>query len=185
MSKRNDDENDFPFNDLFASVEQIFREFDRMFFAFASPDDESSSSPSSSTSLRDEVLKENFRESTPVDENLDGQISQFGFDRTFPSSQSSSSVRTRLERRWTPSGQCLVERQVEETSNGNEQTIKETTTKVCGESHHTTVKVNGQIQREFGNATPEELDRIDSSSSPSSTSKFSQTYSDLFKKLFS
>lgn len=177
MSKGNDDE--FPFNDLFGSVEQIFREFDRMFFGFAFPNEEFSSSSSSSStssfsssSLRDEVLKENQQ----FDENLDDEISEY-----FPS-RKSSSIKTHVERRPTSSGKCFIEKQIEEISNGNDQTIKETTTKVCGENHHTTIKINGQIQREFGNSTIEDLDRIDSSSD---STKFTQTYSDLFKKLFS
>lgn len=218
MSNGNDNNNDdFPFNDLFGTVEKIFQDFDRMFFGFAFPDSNSmprenpfNSIPQQSKSLRDEVLKDDPSssskcsslqhfllfcffflfvsfDSNKFDENLDSTISEYGFDQALTKNKysSSSSIKTRMERRLTPSGKCLIEKQIEESSDGNETTKKETISKICGENYHTTIKVNGQIQREYGNTSMEELDQIDSSSSSSDAEKFTKGYSEFFKKLFS
>ncbi|CAF4925527.1 unnamed protein product, partial [Rotaria sp. Silwood1] len=40
----------------------------------------------------------------------------------------------------------------------------ETISKICEDKHHTTVKQDGKIIREYENATIDELDQIDSSS---------------------
>ena len=113
------DEN-WPFDQLFGSVEKIFAEFDRLFQSVPPPPND----------LRTEVLKQ--REKISL-----------------------------VERQLTPSGKCWIERRIEESTER-----EETISKICGEKYHTTVKINGQISREYGNATREQLDQIDSSSSP-------------------
>ena len=62
MEDRNDDD-DFPLDGLFAPIEQIFADFDRFFSGFSTifsiPSQEFNDEKSqSSTSLRDEVLKQ-------------------------------------------------------------------------------------------------------------------------------
>lgn len=96
--------------------------------------------PSSSNDLRSEVLKDEEEFS------------------------SSSSWMNRVERQLTPSGKCFLETRIQQSTDQPDR--EETISKICGEKYHTTVKINGQISREYGNATREQLDQIDSSSSP-------------------
>ena len=113
-------------------------------------------------------------------------MNQHGLHGSFPSI-TSSSVITRIEREMSPSGHCFLERQFQQSSNGNERSDKQTESKICGEKYHTTVKQNGQILRQYGNATLEELDRIDASTTSDNDRATDATsiYSDFFKKLFS
>ena len=81
----------------------------------------------------------------------------------------------------SPSGHCFLERQIQQSSTGNERSETQTESKICGEKYHTTVKQDGQILRQYGNATREELDQLDSSPKSDATN----IYSDFFQKLFS
>jgi hypothetical protein len=58
-----DDDDDFPLDGLFSPIEKIFADFDRFFSGFSSifsipSQDFDSTNPQPSTSLRDEVLKQ-------------------------------------------------------------------------------------------------------------------------------
>ena len=61
---------------------------------------------------------------------------------------------TTMHRETTPSGRCIIERKVQQSFNQNEKNKTETVTKICGDKHHTTIKQDGNIIREYGNATP-------------------------------
>ena len=91
----------------------------------------------------------------------------------------------RIERFLTSSGKCFLEKQIEQIKYSNENQQKETIRKVCGDQYHTTVRINGEIVREYGNSSLEELDRIDSNIQENqSFNRFHQIYSNLFQKLF-
>lgn len=115
------------------------------------------------------------------DENLDTTIEQHGFNSTFPKTFSSSSTITTMQRETTPSGKCILEKKVQQSSNENENNKTETITKVCGDKYHTTIKQDGKIIREYGNSTLDELNQIDSDPPIIGGDK----HSDFFKKLFS
>lgn len=64
MEDNNDDE--FPFNDLFSPIEKIFADFDRLFSGFSTTfsipsQDFNIENLQPSTNLRDEVLKQDFQ----------------------------------------------------------------------------------------------------------------------------
>lgn len=185
-----DDDEEFPFGGLFGPVEKIFADFDRFFSGFSSvfsiPSQEfngENSQRSSSTNLRDEVLKQDTHSG---DENLDSTIEQHGLRGAFPPTFSSSSTMTTMHRETTPLGRCIIERRVQQSLNQNEKNKTETVTKICGDKHHTTIKQDGKIIREYGNATLDELNQIDSSPSDDNEPIVGgNKYSDLFKKLFS
>ncbi|CAF1370088.1 unnamed protein product [Adineta steineri] len=190
-NNNNDEDDDFPFNGLFSPIEKIFADFDRFFsgtpFVFSIPTEEFNNENSqSSTNLRDEVLKQDDHYG---DENLDSTIEQHGFDGAFPKTFSSTSMMTTMQRETTPSGKCVIEKKIQHSSNQNENTKTETITKVCGDKHHTTIKQDGKIIREYGNSTIDELNQIDSS--PDGNDNDNQPiisgnrHSDFFKKLFS
>ncbi|CAF3655440.1 unnamed protein product [Rotaria sp. Silwood1] len=70
---------DFPFNGLFFSSERIFVDFDRLVSNFSTTfsipsHDFNNENPRPSTSLRDEVLKQEFLNNQYGDENLDSTI---------------------------------------------------------------------------------------------------------------
>lgn len=115
------------------------------------------------------------------DENLDATIEQHGFDDAFSRSFVGSSVLTTVQRETTPSGNCIIEKKVQRSSNENVNNQTETISKICGDQYRTTVKQDGKIIREYGNATLEQLDEIDSNSPVLGGDK----HSDFFKKLFS
>ncbi len=61
-----DDDDDFPLNGLFAPIEKIFADFDRFFSGFSTifsipSQDFNNENSRSSTSLRDEVLKQDIQ----------------------------------------------------------------------------------------------------------------------------
>jgi hypothetical protein len=190
MNENNDDDEEFPFDGLFGPVQKIFADFDRFFSGLSSvfsiPSQEFNDDTSRpSRSLRDEVLKEDLS-SQPArgDENLDSTIERHGFRGAFPSTFSSSAMTTSLQRETTPSGRCIIEKKVQHSSNANETSKTETISKICGEKHHTTIKQDGKIVREYGNASLDELDQIDSSPDDQPTLGGSR-HSDFFKRLFS
>ena len=117
------------------------------------------------------------------DENLDTTIEQGGFDSAFPRTFSGSSTITSIQRETTPSGNCMIEKKVQRSLNDNASHQTETISKICGEKYHTTIKQDGQILREYGNASPEELDQIDADPQPPIVG--GDKHSDFFKKLFS
>jgi len=88
---------------------------------------------------------------------------------------------TTIQRETTPSGQCIIEKKVQKSSNQNENNKTETISKICGDKYHTTIKQDGKIIREYGNSTLNELDQIDSNQPIISGDK----HSNFFKKLFS
>jgi len=116
------------------------------------------------------------------DENLDSTIEQHGFNSAFPRTFSSSSKITTIQRETTPSGQCIIEKRIERSSNQNENNQTETISKICGDKYHTTIKQDGKIIREYGNSTLDELNEIDSNQSPIIGG---DKHSNFFKKLFS
>ena len=203
-NKDNDDDDDFPFDGLFAPIEKILSDFDRFFSGFPTifsiPSQEFNNENSqSSTSLRDEVLKPDiqstsiniktkqvwfilFLDKPSGDENLDSTIEQHGFDSAFPRTFSSSSMMTTMQRETTPSGNCIIEKKVQHSSNNNTNNKTETISKICGDKYHTTIKQDGKIIREYGNSTLDELNQIDESNSPIVGG---DKHSDFFKKLFS
>jgi hypothetical protein len=115
------------------------------------------------------------------DENLDSTIEQHGFNGAFPRTFSSSSMITTIQRETTPSGNCIIEKKVQQSSNENENNKTETISKICGDKYHTTIKQDGKIIREYGNSTLDQLNEIDSNQPIINGDK----YSDFFKKLFS
>ncbi len=92
-----------------------------------------------------------------------------------------------MQRETTPSGKCLIEKKVQHSSNQNEKTQTETISKICGDKYHTTIKQDGNIIREYGNSTLDELDRIDSSPNDDNNQPIisGNRHSDFFRKLFS
>lgn len=117
------------------------------------------------------------------DEILDSTIEQHGLNRAFPRTFSSSStMMTSIQRETTPSGQCIIERKIQQSSNENDQNQTETISKICGDKYHTTIKQDGKIIREYGNSTLDELNEIDSKS-PSILG--GDKHSDFFKRIFS
>lgn len=169
----NNNEDNFPFTDLFAPLEKIIDDFDRFFSGFSTVFTIPSTQDSQPTgNLRDEVLKQDDHVG---DEILDSTIEQNGlFNRTF----SSSSVITSIQRETTPSGQCVIEKKIQR----NDRNQTETQSKICGDKYHTTIKQDGKIIREYGNSTLEELNQIDSQSSPTLGG---DKHSDFFKRIFS
>ncbi len=121
------------------------------------------------------------------DENLDSTIEKHGLKGAFPSTFSSSSMITTMQRETTPSGKCLIEKKVQHSSNQNEKSKTETISKICGDKYHTTIKQDGNIIREYGNSTLDELDRIDSSPNDDNNQPIisGNRHSDFFRKLFS
>lgn len=121
------------------------------------------------------------------DENLDSTIEQHGLNGAFPRTFSSSSMITTMKRETTPSGKCIIERKIQQSSNQNENNKTETISKICGDKHHITVKQDGKIIREYGNATIDELNEIDSLSNDNNDQPIigGKRHSDFFKKLFS
>ncbi len=95
---------------------------------------------------------------------------------------------TTIQRQTTPSGKCIIEKKVQRSSNQNENNQTETISKICGDKHHTTIKQDGKIIREYGNSTSDELDQIDSSSNDDDDDNRpivgGNRHSDFFKKLF-
>ncbi|CAF3345388.1 unnamed protein product [Rotaria sp. Silwood2] len=72
----NNDDDDFSLNSLFSSIEKAFPDFDRLFSGFSTifsipSQDFNNENPRSSTSLRDEVLKQDVQKNHHDDENLD------------------------------------------------------------------------------------------------------------------
>ncbi|UJR07578.1 hypothetical protein I4U23_011866 [Adineta vaga] len=197
----NDEDDEFPFGGLFSPMDKIFADFDRFFSGFSSvfsiPSQEfnNDSAQLPSRSLRDEVLKQDNQNKHYGDENLDSTIEQRGLRGAFPSTFSSSSTMTSMHRETTLSGKCIIEKKIQQSLNQNEKNKTETVTKICGDKHHTTIKQDGNIVREYGNATLDELNQIDSSPSPTNDDDDDDDddgpmvggdkYSDLFKKLFS
>jgi len=88
---------------------------------------------------------------------------------------------TTIQRETTSSGNCIIEKKVQQSSNENENNKIETISKICGDKYHTTIKQDGKIIREYGNATLDELDKIDSNQPIIGGNK----HSDFFKRLFS
>ncbi len=87
-----------------------------------------------------------------------------------------------MQRETTPSGNCIIEKKVQHSSNNNTNNKTETISKICGDKYHTTIKQDGQIIREYGNSTLDELNKIDDSNQPILGG---DKHSDFFKKLFS
>lgn len=148
------DDEQFPFNDLFAPFDRIFSDFDRLFSGlptiFVELDEQNKSSRP--TSLRDQVLKDE-RSSDRRDENLDDDFGKIAASSSFSINQ--------FERRTTPSGKCFVEKKIDVQQTNGETQRRETINRVCGELHRTTVLVDGKIVREYGNASNEQLDQIE------------------------
>ena len=122
------------------------------------------------------------------DIDLDSTIEQRGFNGAFPRSFSTSSKITSMQRQTTPSGKCIIEKKVQQSSNQNENNKTETVTKTCGDKYHTTIKQDGKIIREYGNSTLDELNQIDSSPNDHDNDQPNiggNRHSDFFKKLFS
>jgi hypothetical protein len=94
---------------------------------------------------------------------------------------------TTMQRETTPSGKCLIEKKVQHSSNQNEKSKTETISKICGDKYHTTIKQDGNIIREYGNSTLDELDQIDSSPNDDNNQPIisGNRHSDFFRKLFS
>ncbi|CAF4971056.1 unnamed protein product [Rotaria sp. Silwood1] len=135
-----DDDDDFPLNGLFSPIEKFFLDFDQLFFGFSTtfsiPQEINNENPRSSTSLRDEVVKQEFRNNHHDDENLDSTIEKHGLNGAFPR----TFIITTMKRE-----------------------TKSPQTKIYGDKHDKTVKQDGKIIREYGNATTNELDQVDSS----------------------
>jgi hypothetical protein len=132
-------------------------------------------------SKKKNFLNSSFLDNHYGDENLDTTIEQHGLNSAFPRTFASSSMITTIQRETTPSGQCVIEKKVQQSSNQNENNKTETISKICGDKYHTTIKQDGKIIREYGNSTLNELDQIDSSQPIISGDK----HSNFFKKLFS
>ena len=74
-----------------------------------------------------------------------------------------------------------MQRSLNDTNNHQTETIS----KICGEKYHTTIKQDGHILREYGNATREELDELDADEPPPPPIVGGNKHSDFWKKLFS
>jgi hypothetical protein len=94
---------------------------------------------------------------------------------------------TTMQRETTPSGNCVIEKKVQHSSNQNEKIKTETITKICGDKYHTTIKEDGKLIREYGNSTLDQLDEIDSSPNNDDNQPIidGNRPSDFFRKLFS
>ncbi|CAF3834659.1 unnamed protein product [Rotaria sp. Silwood1] len=94
------------------------------------------------------------------DENLDSIIEIQGlngaFLRTF--------IITTMKRETIPSKRCVVKNKLNNHQNQNQNNKTETISKICGDKHCKTIKQDGKIIREYGNATINELDQVYSSS---------------------
>ncbi|CAF1114444.1 unnamed protein product [Adineta ricciae] len=68
-----------------------------------------------------------------------------------------------MHRETTPSGRCIIEKEMQQSLNQNEKSKTETVTKICRDKHHKTIKQGGNIVREYASATLAELNQIDCS----------------------
>ncbi|CAF5088740.1 unnamed protein product, partial [Rotaria sp. Silwood1] len=108
-----DDDDDFPFNGLFSPIAKFFLDFDQLFFGFSTtfsiPQEINNENPRPSTSLRDEVVKQEFRNNHHGDENLDSAIEKHGLNGAFPR----NFIITTMKRETKSPRTCVIEKQIQ------------------------------------------------------------------------